>query len=114
MKTLIVLGAVAFAMMFRTDTAQAELRTQTVYKVQVQYWFWDSNYTYWSDYYETTNSNNATWMYLALLIARENGNLNNVAPNVNWKYIAIDVRLKETQRPIWVPTDSLLPGPIFP
>ncbi|QDU40335.1 hypothetical protein Mal4_46910 [Maioricimonas rarisocia] len=67
---------------------------QCTYKVQVEYWFWDSNYSYWSTVLETTDQDEAQLMYDLLLYAKQNGNLNAVVPNLNWKYIAVDVRLK--------------------
>lgn len=106
-KTIAAAVVFAIAIFCQPSSAQAEIHFQKVYKVQVEYWFWDSDYSYWGDHFVTTDANAANWVYWSLLIAKANGNLNGAAPNVNWKYIAIDVRKVVTYRPIYIPTDSL-------
>lgn len=63
------------------------------YAVQVEYWFFDTDYTYWSTKFETNDLGDAEFVYNALLIAKENGDLNTAAPSTYWRYIAVDVRL---------------------
>lgn len=66
---------------------------EKVYKVQVEYWFWDSDSYHWEDFYISTNQSAANFVYAVLELAKDNGTLNQAAPNVNWKYFAVDVRL---------------------
>ncbi|MFG0336294.1 MAG: hypothetical protein ACF8TS_23290 [Maioricimonas sp. JB049] len=96
MHRLLILLAVPLCSLLMTANAAnaAPGYLQCTYKVQVEYWFWDSNYSYWSTVLETNNQDEAQLMYDLLLYAKQNGNLNAVVPNLNWKYIAVDVRLE--------------------
>ena len=82
----------AFSTLSRTAAAQNSLVLKT-YKVQVQYWFFDTDYYYWSTVFETTDLADAEFVYQLLLAAHENGQLNEVAPNSYWRYMAVDVRM---------------------
>lgn len=66
---------------------------EKVYKVQVEYWFWDSDSYHWEDFYTSTNPSAANFVFAILELAKEDGTLNQAAPSVNWKYFAVDVRL---------------------
>lgn len=68
------------------------------HQVQVEYWFWDYDYTYWSTVYASENYNAANFVYQLSLLAKQNGDLNQVWPNDYWRYIAVDVRL----RSVWI------------
>lgn len=71
---------------------------ERLYKVQVEYWFFDTDHYHWSTYYETTNAGTANFVYAWLLSAKDRGDLPIVAPNAYWRYIPVDVRLISTYR----------------
>ena len=77
----------------RSASAQTSSSIPTTYKVQVEYWFWDSDYYHWSTVLETNSQTDALFMYDVLAWAHDAGDLNQVAPHNFWKYIAVDVRL---------------------
>ena len=89
----VVAVSFAFSAMPRTSQAQDFASFRATYKVQVEYWYFDSNYYYWSTVLETDNRVEAEFAYELLLAAEEDNELNKVAPNFNWRYIAVDVRL---------------------
>lgn len=66
---------------------------KATHKVEVQYWFWDSEHYYWSTVFESSDLDDAQFVYGLLFAAKQNGQLNQVAPNSYWKYFAVDVRL---------------------
>ncbi len=89
---------VAAALTFCTiDAPSAQAQSYAMFKktyaVQVQYWFFDTNYYYWQTKFESENQQDAQLMYDLLLLAKQNGQLNNVVPASYWRYIAVDVRL---------------------
>lgn len=71
---------------------------ELVYKVQVEYWFFDTTHYHWSTYHETTNVGIANFVYAWLDSAKERGDLPIVAPNAYWRYIPVDVRMITTYR----------------
>ena len=76
------------------DQASAELTyTARTYEVQVQYWFFDTDYYYWSTVFESANRSDAEFVYALLANAKENGDLNHVAAHDYWRYFAVNVRL---------------------
>ena len=77
----------------KSASAQSSFSIPRTYKVQVQYWFFDTDYYYWSTKLETEDQAEAQFLYEVLLWAKENGQLNAVAPNSYWRYIAVDVRM---------------------
>jgi hypothetical protein len=86
-------AAFAFSASARTANAQTYSISLKTYKVQVEYWFFDTDAYYWSTYYESSDYDDALSMYLFLKEADELGILNSVAPNSYWRYIAVDVRM---------------------
>lgn len=97
--------------------AQQPGQFQRIYKVQVEYLFFDTDYTYWSTKLETTNRAEAEFLYGILLDAHEDGQLHQVAPHSYWRYIPIDVRMiVEYEYPIYQPVgeyQALSPSPIL-
>ncbi|MFK7738545.1 MAG: hypothetical protein AB8B50_21145 [Pirellulaceae bacterium] len=84
-----------------TMTKQASASNEgleKLYKVQVEYWFFDTDHYHWSTYYETTNPSTAGFVYLWLLDVKDRGDLPVVVPNAYWRYIPVDVRLITTYR----------------
>ncbi|MEW4528684.1 MAG: hypothetical protein ACF8PG_12415 [Maioricimonas sp. JB045] len=95
MRHLMILLAVPLCSLLMTSRpADAANLYRTVYKVEVEYWFFDTDYSYWSTILETTDRQEAQLMYELLEYAHENGDLNSVVPNSYGRYIAIDVRLR--------------------
>lgn len=82
------------------------------YKVQVEYWYWDSESYHWEDFYVSTNYDAANFVFLVLDLARKMGTLNQAAPHVNWKFFAVDVRMivvyKRVYEPKFVSDQTLL------
>lgn len=74
-------------------TAQSFASIPATYQVQVKYWYWDSDYEYWSTVLETDSRTEAQLVYDLLLWAHEQGDLNAFAPHLYWRFIAVDVRL---------------------
>ena len=94
--TIAFFAAIAFCgTSFVAKSADAQYQLQKKYKVQVEYWFFDTDYYYWSTVYETTNQIDANFYYGLLNWAKQQGTLNSVVPNSYWRYIAVDVRLIE-------------------
>ena len=90
----LAVSAVSFFGSSTTANAQVDYFPITkTYKVEVQYWFFDTDYYYWSTKLETENRAEAEFLYELLLWAKENGQLNAAAPNSYWRYIAVDVRM---------------------
>lgn len=95
MRHLMILLAVPLCSLLMTSRpAAAASLYRTVYKVEVEYWFFDTDYSYWSTILETTDQQEAQLMYELLEYAHENGDLNSVVPNSYGRYIAVDVRLR--------------------
>lgn len=98
-KTPLLVALFAIAALFLTSVdsssaqAQSQIQIPKTYKVQVQYWFFDTDYYYWSTKLETNNSSEANFLYQVLLWAKQNGELNAAAPSTYWRYIAVDVRM---------------------
>jgi hypothetical protein len=88
----ITAAAFAFSATSQSASAQESYNPRT-YKVQVQYWFFDTDYCYWSTKLETPIYNDAVFLYEVLSAAHDEGILNQVAPNSYWRYIAVDVRM---------------------
>ena len=63
------------------------------YKVQVEYWFFDTDYFRWSTVLETTSREEAEMVYELLVYAKEQNQLNRFAPSSYWRFIAVDVRM---------------------
>ena len=111
-----LLGFVALLLIigFAAQPAQAQTPTgfYKTYKVQVEYWFFDTDYYYWSTVHETADLAEALFIYDLLLAAKRNRELNEVAANSYGRYIAVDVRMitqyhyPQFQR---TPTNSLSP-----
>lgn len=93
-------------------TAQESVSITRTYKVQVQYWFFDTDYYYWSTKLETTNQSDAQFLYGLLVWAKENGQLNAVVPNSYWRYIAVDVRMRVEYDWNWVQPQELQLSPL--
>ena len=112
---LLTIVAVSFAFSAMPTTSQAQdfASFQATYKVQVEYWFFDTDYYYWSTVLETDNRQEAEFVYGLLLAAAEDNELNNVARNFNWRYIAVDVRLTtEYSYPRYLTVEPLIYSPI--
>ena len=77
----------------REANAQTSSLYVTTYKVQVEYWFFDTDYSFWYTVFESNNLQEAQLFYELLLIAKENHQLNEVVPASYGRYIAIDVRM---------------------
>lgn len=79
------------------DASRAEAKSYGYYvksyEVQVEYWFFDTDYYYWGTVFSTKDLGDAQFVYGALLDAKANGNVNTAAPNSYWRYFAVDVRL---------------------
>ena len=118
------LGLLALAFSLSAP-AQADAQdyyfAQKTYKVQVEYWFFDTDYYYWRTVFETPNLEDAEFMYELLLLAKQNHQLNQAAPNEYWRYIAVDVRLitvyhyprYQPRYPSLILNDAAISGPIF-
>ena len=76
-----------------TATAQSLGSIPATYQVQVKYWYWDSDYEYWSTVLETDSRTEAQFVYDLLRWAHEQGELNTVAPHTHWRFIAVDVQM---------------------
>ena len=87
------MAAIGFTLISLSDNAQAQISISPTYKVQVEYWFFDTDYYYWSTKMETQDYDAAVTYYNELMDAKEAGELNSVVPNSYWRYIAVDVRL---------------------
>lgn len=90
-----ILAISAAALFFTTSSAEAQ-SISPVYKVQVEYWFFDTDYYYWSTKLETTDYQEALDYLETLQDAQDAGMLNSVVPNSYWRYIAVDVRMTVT------------------
>ncbi len=88
-----VIASFALSAAAQTSEAQDYGFVAATYKVQVEYWFFDTDNYYWSTVLETNNPNEAKFLYQILLTAKEDGTLNQVAAHSYWRYIAVDVRL---------------------
>ncbi|TWT94543.1 hypothetical protein [Stieleria varia] len=101
---LAAIGLFAFFAICFSNQASAKSNTYTtwkkVYKVQVEYWYWDTESYYWGDYYESEDYGAANFVYAVLQNAKNTGILNQAAPHTNWKFIAVDVRLVVQWQPI--------------
>jgi hypothetical protein len=100
--------SIGFSATAQSADAQRASYAQITYKIQVEYWFFDTESYHWSTVYETTDRDDALFVYNLLLLAKANGQLNQVAPNSYWRYIAVDVRMIPSFRyPTYVqPTTS--------
>lgn len=91
---LAVVSAVAvFACAPGSAEAQKYASIKKTYKVQVEYWFFDTDYYYWSTVFESDDQADAEFVFLLLQSAKDDGQLNAYAPNSYWRYFAVDVRL---------------------
>jgi hypothetical protein len=102
--TLLLLAASTCTLAASAQPARAQsfAYIQKTYKVQVEYWFLDTDYYFWSTFYETTDLEDAQLVYDLLVIADQNGLLNQAAPNSYSRYFAVDVRMiTEYQYPLW-------------
>lgn len=98
MRSTIVTCLLASAGFFFASPTQADARdyfeiAQKTYKVEVEYWFFDTDYYYWRTMFETSSESDARFVYDLLVLAKENRQLNEAAPNEYWRYIPVDVRL---------------------
>ena len=100
--TLSVAAFWATTLESKSTNAQDTISIARTYKVEVQYWFFDTDYYYWSTKLETSNYSDAQFLYGILLWAKENGQLNAVAPNSYWRYIAVDVRMRTVYNWNWL------------
>ena len=114
----VFLAAVLMAIVFtsfsvspRSASGQETVSVTRTYKVQVQYWFFDTDYYYWSTKLETTNQSDAQLLYGLLVWAKENGQLNAVVPNSYSRYIAVDVRMRVEYDWNWVQPQSIQLSP---
>lgn len=85
--------AVGFAVPHRAEAA-SNYQLQCTYEVQVEYWYWDSDYYYWKTVYSSNSQAEAQFVYDLLLFAKQEGKLNSFVPHDNWKFFPLDVRLK--------------------
>ena len=96
-KTVFLLIAIAASSLALLPNSSAEAQTftylQKTYKVEVEYWFFDTDYYYWGTVFESSDHDEAEFVYNLLQIAKANGQLNQAAPNSYWRYIAVDVRM---------------------
>lgn len=97
MKRILAIVAALACGIGMAGTPRAEAKTygyySKTYKVQVEYWFFDTESYHWSTVFESSDQAEAQFVYNALLVAKQNGALNAAAPNSYWRYIAVDVRL---------------------
>ncbi len=111
MKRLIAVAAVlaaALTVSTSQEVEAAEVSQNCTYEIQVEYWFFDTDYSYWKTMYSTTDQDDAQLMYDLLLIAKQNHQLNSVVPNEYWRYVAVDVRLVKKCRLSLSANNSLL------
>lgn len=95
----IVFGLVLVCVSTATkQSSAANHGLEKLYKVQVEYWFFDTTHYHWSTYYETTDPATAIFVYNWLASAKDRGDLPIVAPNAYWRYIPVDVRFTWTYR----------------
>ena len=78
----------------RSAKAQETFTVARTYTVEVKYWFFDTDYYYWSTVLETDKWEEANLLYDILSWAKSNGDLNTVVPHMYWRYIAVDVRMQ--------------------
>ena len=82
-----------------------------VYKVQIQYHFFDSNYYHWTTVKTTSDYLDAVGTIFWLGVQRERGRFLEAAdqlnPNVYWRYIPVDCRLVFEMQRIPVFFDSV-------
>lgn len=80
------------------------------YQVQVEYWYWDTEYYGWSTVYRSESPQAAGFVYGVSQLALSNGTLNQLWPHSNWKFLAVDVRLISVWKfkPAPVITDSIM------
>ena len=87
-----------------------------IYKVQIKYIFWDTNYSHWTTVKTTSDYLDAVGTIFWLGVQRELGQFQQAAdqlnPNVYWRYIPVDYRLVfEMQRiPVFFDSVKTLPG----
>lgn len=95
----IMLGLILTAMVSFAPTASASNEgVERLYKIQVEYWFFDSDFYKWETFFETTDADTAIAVLLLMIDIKDDGNLQHVAPNAYWRYIPVDVRLLTTYR----------------
>lgn len=95
----IALGLILTAMASLAPKASASNEgLETLYKVQVKYWFFDTDYYKWETFFETTDPSEAISVYLLMQSVKDDGNLQLVAPNAYWRFIPVDVQLISTKR----------------
>ncbi len=111
----IVAASCVFSVAPRTSHAADFTSFSATYKVQVEYWFFDTDYYYWSTVLETDDRSEAEFVYGLLLAAQDNGQLNEMAPNSYWRYFAVDVRMiTEYSYPRYVKPQQLVLNPFSP
>lgn len=110
-RSLVIAGlALAFSTGAANHSSAQNAYISATYKVQVEYWFFDTDYYYWSTQFESSNYNDAVYVYNILQAADDAGMLNSVAPNSYWRYIAVDVRMiTEYNYPRYQLADTYLP-----
>ena len=95
MRTAIfLLAAITISFAYVSKTAEAQFFAFDItYEVQVEYWFFDTDYSYWNTIFETDDYGDAELLFELLEAARDDNRLNRVVPNSYGRYIAVDVRL---------------------
>ena len=97
LKTLPFLFAIAITGILvcqpKSAAAQRYNAIKITYEVQVEYWFFDTDYYYWNTVFETSDRDEAEFVYHLLVMADNNGSLNQAAPHEYWRYFAVDVRM---------------------
>lgn len=106
-----LLAIVAFlATSVGNSTEAQEVTLPVIYKVEIQYWYFDTPHYSWRTEMETRNETEARFFYVLALLAKQDGKLHEYFPDeINGRYIPVDVRL--TQEIDW---DSLLNFNFYP
>ena len=77
----------------KTEAAPPQGKWVKEYHVQVEYLLWDYDTYYWETVYKSENYDAANFVYQFSLLAKQNGDLNQMWKHAFWKMIAVDVRL---------------------
>jgi hypothetical protein len=109
----LIVAVAAFATDAQTAEADGFSNYHKTYKVEVEYWFFDTDYSFWATIFESSSFAEAELTYELLLLAKENGELNQVVGASYGRYIAVDVRLRTVYHlPQIEPSRSIKSSPL--
>ena len=98
--SMITLSESASAQSFQAAFAPQKL-FQSTYKIQVEYWFFDTDAYHWSTVFETTDYDDAQMVHKLLQFADDHGSLIQFVPSDNPRYIPVNVRMLNHRPVIW-------------